>query len=199
MAINVQLIDALVQVGGNFQDALAFVKSFQHLPFDRERKLWTLPITDLKTFQARCTFPFDIASASQSHRSGEHVTRYGTRYSRDAWEAKRASDALVPPDALVDAAQANKAAAEAAFLASLRVFGYSDALIARLRSIYDRFVGDLDEAEELGYVTFPVPGRKQQIEAIFETYYDAMLKADECVQDWLAAKQYKIDDSYGML
>lgn len=198
MAINVQLIDALVQVGGNFQDALAFVKSFQHLPFDRERKLWTLPTTDLKTFQARCTFPFDIASASQSHRSGEHVTRYGTRYSRDAWEAKRAFDALVPPDALVDAAQANEAAAEAAFLASLRVFGYSDALIARLRSIYDRFVGDLDEAEELGYVQFSA-GRKQQIEKIFETYYEAMLKADECVQDWLAAKQYKIDDSYGML
>lgn len=198
MAINVQLIDALVQVGGNFQDALAFVKSFQHMPFDRERKLWALPATDLKTFQARCTFPFDIASASQSHRSGEHVTRYGTRYSRDAWEAKRASDALVPPDALVDAAQANKAAAEAAFLASLRVFGYSDALIARLRSIYDRFVGDLDEAEELGYVQFSA-GRKQQIEKIFETYYEAMLKADECVQDWLAAKQYKIDDSYGML
>ena len=199
MAINVQLIDALVQVGGDFQSALAFVKSFQHMPFDRERKLWTLPITDLKTFQARCTFPFDIASASQSHRSGEHVTRYGTRYTANEWAATRASDALVPPDALVAQAQANEAAAEAAFLASLRVFGYSDALIARLRSIYDRFVGDLDEAEELGYVTFPVPGRKQQIEAIFETYYDAMLKADECVQDWLAAKQYKIDDSYGML
>ncbi|HEU5013936.1 MAG TPA: hypothetical protein VFT66_15555 [Roseiflexaceae bacterium] len=198
--LTVKLTDATVQVGGDFQNALAFIKSFDGRRYDGATKVWTVPTT-LKAFAARCSFPYDVAAASGDarHRSGEHVTRWGTRYRGDEWSAKREYAAMQPPAALIAEEQTKRDAAEQALIATLRGFGLDDNGIARLRGLYDRCMGNLSEAEALGKIRFSSPERRAAVEAAFDAYYDAWNNADEGVEDYMDYEHRRIHEKYGLL
>jgi hypothetical protein len=192
MAITVKLTDATIALGGDWNGALAMVKSIAGRSYDGQAKTWALPL-DLKAFSARAAGrPFDVLASATAHRAGEHVTRWGTRYGRNEWDAKRAVDAIQVPAALVAEAQQKRDAAERALIA---VLGPN---AAKVRNLYDRFAGDLDEAAELGYITFSSPARKAAIEAAFETYFADLEAAEQAIDDFRAIEERKIAEDYGI-
>lgn len=197
MAITVKLNDATISLGGDFAGALALVKSITGRCYDATNKTWTVP-QDLKTFSSWASgLPFDVLSGP-AHRSGEHVTCWGTRYARNEWDAKTAKNNIQVPDALADEAHAKRDAAEQALDATLRSFGMDDRAIARLRGLYTQFAGDLGEAEEYGRIQFSSAERRAAVEIAFETYYRDWLKADEAVEDFIAAEERRIDEAHGV-
>lgn len=199
MAISVKLNDAEIRLGGEFGSALAFVKGFTGRSYDGQAKAWTVPMT-LLDFQKSASgrFPIDVLSAANAARSGQHITKYGNKYSANEWSAKREYDAVRLPDALTAEARAREAAAEQALVEALKGFGMGDETIAKLRFIEQRFHGDLAEAEEYGKIRFSSAERREAIESAFARYWSDYLKAGEAVEDFLDAEQRRIDEKYGI-
>jgi hypothetical protein len=190
MAITVKLNDMTVTVGGDFQSALAFVKSFNGRRFDAATKTWIVPTTS-KEFRQGCTLPLDLGT-------GEHITSWGTRYSGSEWDAKHERDNITVPAGIVAQVAAAERAAEQALIDTLRALGMNDATIAKLRGIHNRFHGDLDLAVEMGKIVFSSAARRQAIENAFEAWETAYLKAQDAADDYIAAEERRIDEKYGV-
>lgn len=199
MALTIKLQDATVSLGGEFSSALAFVKSLPGRKYDGATKTNSAAMT-LKEFSARAQGrPFDVQSAAQSHRSGEHVTRWGTRYSRNEWDAMRAADKAAGEAA--HAARPQVEAAEREIRAELQrraLENAPSAEIARKMAALVEADGGMSEAIERRLVKFSTPERESAWLAIDEWYWDAMWKAGEVERDAEAAARERVNDTYGI-
>jgi hypothetical protein len=189
MSITVKLNDMTIRVGGDFQTALAFVKSFPGRSYDRETKVWVVPTTS-KEFRGRCSLPLDLGDG--------HITSWGTRYSTSEWRAKIERDTIKVPAKIVAQVTAAEQAAEQQLIDALRGLGMDDATIVKLRGVYDRFHGDLGLAAEMGKIIFTSEERQQAIETAFEAHSWAYLRAQEIADDFIAAQERQIDEKYGV-
>lgn len=195
MAITIKLEDATISLGGRFEDALALVKRLApRNAFDRNTKVWTLPLT-LVEFNRQHAFPMDVLTAASPARSGQHITRYGTRYSGEEWSAKKAIDAIRVPDEIMARCAAKLAAAEQAFLTET---GMTQQQAHQVRALWMRFVGDFDEAEAFGKIRFSSPARKAQIIAAMDAWIDAELHADDEAEAYRAREERRILDGTGL-
>ena len=77
----------------------------------------------------------------------EHITRYGNKYSRAEWDAKKAVDAIRIPDEIARRCEVLHTAAWAALVA---VIG-DDAKATQVLGVARRYES-LDEAEEYGRI-----------------------------------------------
>lgn len=168
MAVMVKLNDATVSVGGDFNAALAYVKGFAGRRFDGATKMWIVPAA-LKDFTPIA--PMDIISGQ---RGGQHVTRYGTRYSSQEW---RLEQELHNAQAPIEAVRASAAAQDAAERALVAALGMPEATVARMKGIELRCSGDWDEAVAAGWIKFSSPERRAAVETAFEAYHTAMCAA----------------------
>jgi hypothetical protein len=82
--IQVKLEHETVYIGGNFQDALKFVKGFEGRTYNPETKTWTVPISK-KEFLKSAAFhslPVDLSN-------GDHQTAYGNIHEADMWNTEK--------------------------------------------------------------------------------------------------------------
>jgi len=166
MGIKVNLEDGMVEIGGNFQGALAFVKRQKGREYDPATKTWTVPQT-IKDFVGwnRAGLPIDIMSGDNSNRYGDgnHVTRYGNVYSRDEWDAQK--EAWKAEGEIAAKYAPENAQNDRLFAEALREVGVSEKGIRMIRA----YIWDLEEVE--GYrIKFSSPERRKQIYAIVEAY-----------------------------
>jgi len=193
MAITVKLSDATISLGGDFATALACVKGVPGRAYNGATKTWSVPQT-LHQFQAVARgLPIDVVSSASAGRSGQHITRYGSKYSAAEWDAKRAVDALVVPSAIAARCQQREDAAWQSFVA---VIG-DEAKARQIDAVLQRY-GSAEEAEEYGRIRFSSPARRTEIAAAWEQYLTAYLKASEEGDDWLAAETARIYDETGL-
>lgn len=188
MAITVKLSDATISLGGDFAFALACVKGVPGRAYDSATKTWRVPITLLQFQGVARGLPIDVVS-SAAGRSGQHITRYGNKYSAAEWDAKRAVDALVVPSAIAQRCQQREDAAWQAFVA---VIG-DEAKARQIDAVLQRY-GSAEEAEEYGRIRFSSPARRAEIAAAWEQYLTEYLKSSEEGDDWLAAETERIID-----
>ena len=188
MAITVKLSDATISLGGDFATALACVKAVPGRAYDSATKTWSVPQTLLHFQAAARGLPIDVVS-SAAGRSGQHITRYGNKYSAAEWDAKRAVDALVVPSAIAARCQQREDAAWQAFVA---VIG-DEAKARQIDAVLQRY-GSAEEAEEYGRIRFSSPARRAEIAAAWEQYLTEYLKSSEEGDDWLAAETERIID-----
>ena len=166
MAIKVSLNDGIVEVGGNFQSALAFVKRQDGRKYDPTTKTWTVPQT-VKEFIGwnNAGLPIDIVSGDNSNRYGDgnHVTRYGNVYSRDEWDAQKE---VWKAEGEIEAKYASEELENGRlFSEAMRSAGVSEEGIRMIRA----HIWDFEEVE--GYrLQFSSPERREQIFNIVEAY-----------------------------
>lgn len=183
MGIIVKLSDATVEVGGEFSSTLAFVKGLPSRRYNSADKTNSVTMT-LAEFARSCGRPYDVRSAAQTHRSGEHVTRWGTRYSRNEWDAKN------------EIAAAEKQIAQEfqprydALKAELRQRSTAIGLDARAVAMIER-AGELEMMIEAGRVQFRTDARRREVLALNDWYASAWNAIYEEEQDRAgdAAKQ----------
>lgn len=201
MAVTVKLTNATVSLGGEFSSALALVKSLPGRRYDSATKVNMVSI-GLKEFSAVAAvhgLPFDVQSSAEAFRSGEHVTRWGTRYSRDEWDAMREGDKAAA--AAAQAARPQVVAAEAEVRAELQrraLENAPNAEIARKMAALVEADGGMGEALERGLVKFSTPERKAAWLAIDEWYWNAMWQAGEAERDAECAARERVAQQYGI-
>lgn len=169
MAIRVKLSDATIELGGNFNSALQFVKGFSGRKYDPATKTWTVP-TSISEFQKHNRFPTEILSGNGGNRyaSGNHVTKFGNAYSRDEWDATqeaRSVEAKVAADFAKE-----KVALDSQFRQRLADIGLSENAIGLLAS--KPF--DTEEMEEAGRIHFSSDERRTEIYAAIKWFRSEM-------------------------
>lgn len=174
MGIKVQLQDAKVEIGGQFQEALKWVKSLPGRKYDPATKTWSVPM-DLKAFRVACALPLNILSGSQA---GVHVTRYGNPYGGSEWAADR-SGRKAEQDALrrhhsetYRQLAALKDELEQR-IASLTMSERGKAFLAQFLVSSD---DDLADLEEDGRIAFSSEEVRTQAYAIEQWYADAVAR-----------------------
>lgn len=167
MAIRVQLTDATVDVGGKFDEVIAFIR---RLPGRRySDKVNHVELT-LKEFARQCGYPYDVVNATDAHRAGQHVTRYGTRYGRGEWNAKKEIEGI-------EAEVNNQFAARYDALdADLKAQVASLGLDPRIIDVLRR--GDLSELVEAGRVCFTSKEREEAIFTLEKWYFRSLTDLD---------------------
>lgn len=189
MAITVKLTDAMVSLGGDFAVALARVKAISGRAYESSTKTWSVPQTLLQFQKEISGLPFDVLSATNAARSGQHVTRHGNKYSSAEWAAKRAVDALVVPAEIVARVEAREQAAWQAFVA---VIG-DEAKARQVSAVLQRYESAA-EAEEYGRIKFSSPARRAEIDAAWDAYQTALFDADGEAKEWIDAETHRIYD-----
>ena len=189
MPITVKLTDAMVSLGGDFAVALARVKAISGRAYDSSTKTWSVPQTLLQFQKEVSGLPVDVLSAANPARSGQHITRYGNKYSRAEWAAKRAVDALVVPAEIVARVEAREQAAWQAFVA---VIG-DEAKAKQASAVLQRYESAA-EAEEYGRIKFSSTARRAEIDAAWDAYQTALYRADQEAKDWIDAETHRIYD-----
>jgi hypothetical protein len=191
MAIKIQLKDGMVEVGGDFQSALNFVKSFEGRNFDSATKTWSIPVS-LQDFGRGCRFPYDVTSGHSNGRlaSGSHVTKYGNSYSRDEWSAQ---------------VQARKAEAEISEAFGDKFF----ALDAELRQRAEQIQlnpkvlpaitsYNFESRLEMGSIKFATPAREVEVMALYHWYSDAKAALYEAQDDEVTTAKERIYEAAGI-
>jgi len=195
MAIKVNLKDGVIEVGGNFQNALAFIKRQDDRKYDPATKTWTIPQT-IKEFidYNRTGFPIDILSGDNSNRYGDgnHVTRYGNVYGCDEWDAQK--EAWKAEGEIEAKYQSDKTENDRLFSEALREVGVSEKGIRMIRA----HIWDLEEVE--GYrIKFSGPERREQIFAIVEAYRERQEEIWRKQEDEQEARTVEIYERGGIL
>lgn len=193
MALTVKLTDATVQVGGNFQQALGFVKRIDGRTFDGTTKTWSVPV-DLKAFRRLCSLPLDII-AGGGVQAGRHITRYGSVYDRNEWEAKQATPAAV--EAATASFPSQFAALEQELAGRVAACGFAPHLVPRITSIIASM--QLEEMEEVGQVRYSTPERREQTHEINKWYGDEWIKIHEREQDAATMAEEAVFVRYGVI
>jgi len=192
MGIKVQCSDGLIEIGGDFNHALAMVKAISGRKYDSSTKIWTVPV-EMKSFDSLKTgLPVDVLSGNQQGRfqSGGHQTRYGNTYSRNEWDAFREGERA--------ATRAGEkfgdlmAEVEAKFRQQLADLGLSPQVIKVVLSY------DFDDLVEAGKIQFSSEERRQKIEAIRELYSNEMYKITMAEVDAQEAAREQVYDKYGL-
>jgi hypothetical protein len=165
MAIRINLKDATVELGGNFNSALRFVKGFSGRKYDPTTKTWTVPTT-ISEFQKFNTFPTEIISGNGGNRyaSGNHVTKFGNAYSRDEWDATQ--EAWSAKAEIASSTAKHEVALDSQVREKLSAIGLSDNAVSLLAS--KPF--DIEEMEEAGRIRFSSDERRAEIYAIIEWF-----------------------------
>ena len=193
MGVKVKLTDGEVELGGNFQSALSFVRGFTGRSHDPSTKTWTIPIT-LKEFGKHNSFPTEVLGSKGRHGryvAGNHITKYGTVYSADEWDAnKRAWKAEAEISSGFSGSYQD---AESKFRQALAEIGVSQQGI----SVLVRNTWDLEEMVEFGRIKFASQEHERQVMAAVESYRQALEQTGQQEDDAIAAAQENIfNDSY---
>ncbi len=171
MGIKVSLSDGMVEVGGEFKSALSFVKGQKGRTYDPATKTWAIPMT-VKEFVGynRTGRPLDILSSNGRGRyeSGNHVTRYGTAYSRNEWDSQREIWKAEKEVAAKYAPESDEV--EMAFSEAMIAIGVSKEGIRIIRA----FIWDFEDVEGDRF-QFSSQERRDKIFAIVEAYRKAKM------------------------
>ena len=196
MAIKVKLTDGLIEVGGEFKGALAFVKGHEGRRYDPATKIWMVAMT-LKDFIAynRPGLPIEILSGngSQRYQSGSHITRYGTSWGEEEWSAQKK---VWSAESKIDNKYAGPSGAnERQLKDDLLSIGVAERGATYLISRMWR----LEDDEEFGKVQFSSPERRQQIYAAIEAYREREEAIERQRQDEIDAHAEAIWEQAGIL
>jgi hypothetical protein len=194
MAITVKLQNGTVSVGGEFKTALAFVKSLPGRRFDGATKTWTVAM-GLEDFGKRCRLPYDILAGQNSQarlQSGNHVTRYGTAYTRSEWDANKA---VWVAERKISAEFGDKFSALKRELRDrLEGIGLSDRAVDFLMARENIF--SIEELEERGAVKFSSEERRAAVLAVAKWYGDEFVKLGDAERDAIETEQERIFARY---
>lgn len=189
MAVRVQLQDAVVEIGGSFEAALAFVKAQAGRRYDPATRTWTVPmgLTDLRLHAEHRNLPVDVVESERLvPASGAHITRYGTVYAEPEWEAKKAE---IEAEKRIAAARSAKVA-EAEREAGRRLLALGIAPEA-----VERLVGqllDIEELEEAGRIRSSSEERRQAVYAVAEWFGDEVERIAREADEALEAERQRI-------
>ena len=193
MAIKVKLQDGKIQVGGNFNAALAYVKGKDGRRYDVAAKTWTVPAT-VESFMRNCSLPTEILEGDGSARYGDgnHVTKWGNVYSGEEWDAQK--DVWAAEKRIGGDHASQYEASRKRFQADLAALGMSGAAARMLES----HIWDCEDAE--GYrLKFSSQARRDEVFAVVEARRGrdcAIGEAEDAVTD---AERERIFSAVGVL
>lgn len=215
MAIKVNLADGNAEVGGEFNSALAFVKSFDGRKYDAAVKTWTVPVK-LAEFLKRAEgrgLPTEYSGAAYptGRRESGHQTRYGNRYDNSEWaamgEARQAGSAA--GQAMQEQVEAAEKALREAQMAFLLKAVEGNAQVAE--QLYRSFVGfnarwlmwSVEEVEAAGAIQFSSPARREAVIKAVEAARDnnllkGVLQAWQDQEDARVLAEQEIYEKYGV-
>ena len=180
--ITVSTKTGTIKVGGDFNQALTFIKGIQGRKFDGATKTWNVPLTAQELKTRMSGFPVEMPN-------GDHVTRYGNRYARNEWDAKcEAEKVNVTHDE-------NRRAVRQQMIAELGEWIQADK-IAFVANLIESF--QLAGMMEYGKVKFSTPEKEAAILAIDDRYNAAMSKIIDAEEEEEAAKIERIYERYGV-
>lgn len=193
MGIKVKFNDGLVEVGGEFTEALAWVKSLQGRKYDSSTKTWSCP-AEMQATMRYCSFPYDVLAGDGSngkYRSGNHVTKYGSVYSREEWQqAQEIRSIQLEGDY---SRQLDDAYGQ--LLAELRATGALEKVVVGIAcEIQDG--NSIAWLEEAGKIVFTSLDRRQAFVAAEEKYFEAIARISRAEGDELATKEELIFEKY---
>lgn len=180
--ITVNTTTGTVKVGGEFNQALTFIKGIQGRKFDSTTKIWNVPLTAQEFKKRMAGFPIEMPN-------GEHVTRYGNHYANNEWTAKCEADKVS-----VTHDEARRAVRQQ-MIAELSEWIQADK-IGFVANLIESF--KLAEMMEYGKVAFSTPEKEAAILAIDDRYNAAMSKIIDAEEDEEAAMIERIYERYGV-
>ena len=180
--ITVSTKTGTVKVGGDFNQALTFIKNIAGRKFDGATKTWSVPLTAQELKAKMSGFPVEMPD-------GSHVTRYGNSYAANEWAAKCETDKVSVTH------QDARAAARQRMIEELGKWIQGDkvAFVANLiESLH------LTDMMEYGKVQFSSPEKKAAILAIDDQYNADMSKIIDDEDDEEAVAIERIHERYGV-
>jgi hypothetical protein len=184
--IRVQLADATIKVGGDFQTQKNLIKG-SGARWNPTARLWE----SKKSLQDWYIKPYDI---EQGAESGDHVTRYGTHYTGAEWSGIQATNKA---KAEISAQfQPQRDALKRELRDRLITIGISDESVNRLLPILQTC--DLEFQVEGGRIQFSTPERAKQVNTIQDWYADAVGKLAMDELDAQSAAEERLSDAFGI-
>lgn len=191
MGVKVQCKDGMIELGGDFNSALAMVKRIEGRKYDSTTKVWMVPV-ELKHFNF-CGFPFNVLSGNMQGRfqSGDHHTRHGNVYSRGEWSEFQSAEAA-----------ARKVASEYAGKFVELESQYTKRLIEAgipQKSISAVLTHRFLDMVEYGRIQFSSEERKVTVMAIYqawETEYSNLVQAEAEARDAAREQVYGYGREY---
>lgn len=180
----------VIEVGGDFQRALAAVKQLSAPRFDGMTKTWTVGADAKQVIRHCATWHLPCEAPD-----GTYWTKYGNGYNRserDAFRemAKAEAEAEREMQPAVDAVDAWLDEQLAAYYGSA-----DDARIAPVGRIIR--LGDFEEAVEDGKLRFHTPAREPALRAIDEEYGKRIEAAVDARESAVQAARERIEEMYG--
>ena len=192
MGIKIKCSDGMIEIGGDFQGALALVKSIDGRQYDPATKIWTVPVSIHRFDSLKIGRPVNVLSGDERgrFRSGDHHTRYGNVYSRDEWAAT--TEANQAEGEVGRQFEGREAEIEAKYRQQLAGLGIDEQMAGTILSW--RF----EDLVESGQIKFSSPEREQAIWAIRNAHADEMMEVWRAEDDAKEAARERIWGKYGL-
>lgn len=180
--ITVQTTTGKVNIGGDFNRAVAQVKAVSGRKFDSQSKTWSVPISAEELKKKLCMLPIDLPN-------GQHITRYGNHYDRNEWQATQEANK-------VSITHSNDRAVLSAWLRDELGKWIASDKIGFVAGLIETF--KLEDQMERGKVQFSTPEKETGVLAIDEEYCRRIYVITSAEQDEEEAIQERIFAKYGV-